>query len=123
MAGNRTTLGRSYIVGYNICLQYNPNKPNPLGGTMVIKLQLCNAAGVNLSSPSIAVVATSIDGSVTPPPNFQGSSNLGNTFRFSSGTYIYNLDTSQLPTVGAGVHSLGFTVNGVGTYRAQFTLK
>ena len=123
VAGNRTTLSRSYIVGYNICLQYDPNKPNPLGGTMVIKLQLCNAAGVNLSSPSIAVVATLIDGSVTPPPNFQGSSNLGNAFRFSSGSYIYNLDTSQLPTVGAGVHSLGFTVNGVGTYAAQFTLK
>ena len=60
---------------------------------------------------------------IVPPPNFQGSSNLGNVFRFTSGSYIYNLDTSQLPTIGAGAHSLGFTVNGVGTYAAQFTLK
>ncbi len=123
VAGNRTTLSRSYTVGYNVCLQYDPNKPNPLGGTMVIKLNLCNAAGVNLSSPSIAVVATLIDGTMTPPPNFQGNSNYGNAFRFSGGSYLYNLDTSQLPTIGAGVHSLGFTVNGVGTYAAQFTLK
>lgn len=123
VAGNQTTLSRSYNVGYNICLQYDPNKPTPLGGTMVIKLQLCNAAGVNLSSPSIAVVATLIDGAITPPPNFQGNSNYGNAFRFSSGMYIYNLDTSQLPTIGAGAHFLGFTVNGAGSYSAKFTLK
>jgi hypothetical protein len=123
VAGNRTTLSSSYNVGYLVCLQYDPTKPAPLGGTMVIKLQLCNAAGVNLSSPSIAVVATLIDGSMAPPPNFQGGSNLGNAFRFSSGSYIYNLDTSQLPTIGVGPHSLGFTVNGVGTYAANFTLK
>ena len=123
VAGNLTTLIRSYTVAYNVCLQYDPTKPSPLGGTMVIKLQLCNAAGVNLSSPSIAVVATLIDGSVAPPPNFQGGSNLGNVFRFASGTYIYNLDTSQLPTIGAGLHTLGFTVNGAGNYAAPFTLK
>jgi len=123
VAGNPTTLIRTYNVGYNVCLQYDPAKPNPLGGTMVIKFQLCNAAGVNLSSPSIAVVATLIDGTTTPPPNFQGGSNNGNVFRFSSGMYIYNLDTSQLPTIGAGSHSLGFTVNGAGTYAARFTLK
>lgn len=122
-AGNRTTLTRSYNVVYNVCLQYDPIKPNPLGGTMVVKLQLCNPAGVNLSSPSIAVVATLIDGSVAPPPNFQGGSNLGNVFRFSSGLYIYNLDTSQLTTIGAGAHTLGFTVNGAGSYAAPFTLK
>jgi hypothetical protein len=123
VAGNRTTLSRSYNVGYNICLQYDPNKANPLGGTMVIKLQLCNAAGVNLSSPSIAVVATLIDGAITPPPNFQGNSNYGNVFRFTSGMYVYNLDTSQLPTIGVGAHFLGFTVNGSGAYSAKFTLK
>ena len=125
VAGNTPTtpFSRDYTVGYNVCLQYDPNKPAPLGGTMVIKLQLCNAAGVNLSSPSIAVVATLIDGSIAPPPNFQGGSNLGNVFRFASGGYIYNLDTSQLSTIGAGTHSLGFTVNGVGAYTAQFTLK
>jgi hypothetical protein len=123
LAGNRATLSRSYTVGYKVCLQYDPVKANPLGGTMVVKVQLCNAAGVNVSSPSIAVVATLIDGSVAPPPNFQGNSNNGNVFRYSTGMYIYNLDTSKLPTIGAGVHSLGFTVNGAGTYAAQFTLK
>jgi hypothetical protein len=122
-AGNSTTRSATYNVGYNICLQYDPNKPAPLGGTMVIKFQLCNAAGVNLSSQNIAVVATLIDGSITPPPNFQGSSNFGNVFRFSGGGYIYNLDTSQLPTIGAGAHTLGFTVNGAGSYAAPFTLK
>ena len=123
VAGNRTALSRSYTVGYNVCLQYDPIKANPLGGTMVIKVQLCNSAGVNLSSPSIAVVATLIDGSIAPPPNFQGNSNNGNVFRYSGGMYIYNLDTSKLPTIGAGLHSLGFTVNGAGTYVAPFTLK
>ena len=123
MAGNSATLTRSYTVGYNVCLQYDPNKANPLGGTMVIKFQLCNAAGQNLSSANITVTATLIDGTVTPPPNFQGASNFGNVFRFTSGMYVYNLDTSQLPTIGAGSHSIGFTVNGTGTYSARFTLK
>jgi hypothetical protein len=123
LAGTQTTLSRTYNVGYRVCLQYDPNNPNPTGGTMVIKFQLCNAAGVNLSSPSINVVATLIDGAITPPPNFQGKSNYGNVFRYSSGMYIYNLDTSQLPTIGVGSHALGFTVNGVGGYSAPFSLK
>ncbi|HEY5422050.1 MAG TPA: hypothetical protein VIK05_01185, partial [Ilumatobacteraceae bacterium] len=110
VAGNSATLTRSYTVGYNVCLQYDPNKANPLGGTMVIKFQLCNAAGQNLSSANITVTATLIDGTVTPPPNFQGASNFGNVFRFTSGMYVYNLDTSQLPTIGAGSHTIGFTV-------------
>ena len=123
MAGNQLTLSRSYNVAYNVCLLYDPNKENPLGGTTVIKLQLCNSAGVNMSSPSIAVVATLIDGNIAVPPNYQGNSNSGNAFRFSGGSYIYNLDTSQLPTIGAGLHFLFFTVNGAGTYAAPFTLK
>jgi hypothetical protein len=68
-------------------------------------------------------VATLIDGTTMPPPNFQGSSNMGNVFRFTTGMYNYNLDTSQLPTIGAGPHTIGFTVNGVGNYSAKFTLK
>ena len=69
-------------------------------------------------------MATLIDGTVLPPPNFQGNSNFGFVFRLDGSTksYIYNLDTTR---IAAGSHTMGFTVNGVAapTYVLPFTLR
>ena len=124
VAGNETSASRSYTVAYRVCLQYNDGNPQPVGGTYPLKFQLCNASGTNLSSSQITVKATLIDGTTKPPPNFQGNSNLGDAFRYDpkGKFYIYNLDTTNLsPTA----HTLGFTVNGVGSpsYVLPFILK
>jgi hypothetical protein len=123
--GNTSTLSRTYTVGYRICLLYNPTKPSPRGGTVPIKLQLCNAAGANLSSSAIQLRALTVDGVLTPPP-FPGSSNDDFFFRYVASTqsYIYNLDTGVLP-IGRGAHTLQFSVGGtaLAAYEAPFALK
>jgi hypothetical protein len=60
-----------------------------------------------------------------PSPNFQGSSNLGYAFRFTGGSYTYNLDPTQPPALGAGAHTLYFVVTGTTSpvYAAPFTLR
>ena len=112
VAGNTTTATRTYSVAYGVCLLYDASKPQPTGGTYVLKFNLCNAAGANLSSSQLSAVATLIDGTILPPPNFQGNSNFGFVFRLDGSTksYNYNLDTTRIP---AGSHTMGFTVNGV----------
>jgi hypothetical protein len=125
-AGNTTTTSVNYTVGYGICLQYNPTSPKPHTGTFPIKLELCDAAGNNLSSASITLTALyeDVPGDL-PSPNFQGNSNNGFAFRFSSGLYIYNLDPTQgNPPLGPGTHTLYFSVSTSPgqVYAASFTL-
>ena len=48
------------VVAYGVCLQYDPAKTKKAGSTIPIKLQACNAAGVNLSSPGGVPVAVGI---------------------------------------------------------------
>ena len=125
-AGNVTTASVTYSVTYRICLGYDPLKGQPRTGTVPIKVGLCDAAGNNLSSASITLVALYQDivGQL-PSPNFQGSSNTGYEFRFGSGSYIYNLDPNQPPALGVGSHTLYFVVKGTSApvYAAPFTLK
>jgi hypothetical protein len=111
VAGNTSTATRPFSVGYGVCLKYNPTSSVHLLATAVLKFQLCDAAGNNLSSASLAVVATKIDGTIQPAKNIWGLFNLGYGFYFdaSSKTYIYALPT---PGIGAGSHSLGFSVAG-----------
>ncbi len=127
VAGNSFVVSQTYTVGYRICLLYDPLKANPLGGTVVIKLQVCDAAGTNLSSSKIVLKAVFIDGTIAPPPNFQGNSNNGQVFRNTSNpaAYIYNLDSSQLTQLVAGSHVMNFTIDGVASpaYVAPFVLK
>ncbi|HET9728663.1 MAG TPA: hypothetical protein VFR41_04535, partial [Acidimicrobiia bacterium] len=126
VAGNTTTMSVTYSVGYRICLLYDPTKPQSLTGTVVIKFQLCDAAGNNLSSPQITMTAVyqDVPGQL-PSPNFQGNSNNGYDFRYSSGQYIYNLDPTQPPALGTGSHTLYAVVKGTAApvYGLPFTLK
>ena len=124
-AGNTATATVTYSVGYGVCLQYDPTKPQPVTGTVPVKVQLCDAAGNNLSSSGLKLTARHYDdSSALPSPNWQGGSNPGYDFRFSSGSYIYNLDP-QNPTLTLGSHILWFTVKGTTApeYAAPFTLK
>jgi hypothetical protein len=125
VAGNTRVKTQTYTVGYAVCLEYNPQKPQSGTSTAVIKLQLCDDQGVNLTSPDMEVKATLIDGDTAPPPNYQGNSNYGALFRFTGDSMAYNLDLSQLTELTKGYHTMSFTVDGVASaaYQAGFTLK
>lgn len=104
---NASSLTVSYNVTYKICLQYDPTKAVPAGATMSIRLQLCDANNVNLSSKSITVTAIS----VTPSGTLSSKSAPDNVFVLSSGVYVYNLNT-KAPGFVAGSYNLQFTVAG-----------
>jgi hypothetical protein len=91
-------------VTYLVCVLFDQTKAVKSGATIAIKLQLCDANGVNLSSPGIAVIATSlIQVSSNAPAAIEdpGNSNPDNNFRFDPtlggpGGYVFNLKTTGL---------------------------
>jgi hypothetical protein len=122
---NTATKSVTYTV-YGVCLQYNPSNLKPVNGTMPIKVQLCDAAGHNLSSASITLTATTVDGSIDPGPDFNGSTNLGHLFRFDpqSAMYIYNLNVGALRTGSHILYFFASTTGNVQPYlQAPFMLK
>ena len=102
----------SVVVAYNTCLLYDDTQEKNIGSNYTITVQLCDAAGNNLSSRNITLTALTIDGEIVPGPNFQGNSNNGFVFRFTrnKSAYTYNLDTNGL---SAGQHFLYFTTEAV----------
>jgi hypothetical protein len=117
IATNPASSSISYKVAYKICLLYDPTQP-PRGGssTMPIKLQLCNANNVNLSSPSITLTPSQIVGPVTR--------SFTTPFRYDAtlAGYIVNVGTKGLP---AGTYNLQFTISGADTtiHTATFTIR
>lgn len=114
---------------YNICPLYDQTKAAKSGSTIPIKIQLCNASGVNLSAPNLVVTATSVtlvststseilqdSGNANPDYNFRYGSTLGGT-----GGYIFNLSTKGFTT---GTYKLNFVVESDSTvYSVQFQVK
>jgi hypothetical protein len=101
-----------YTVTYRMCPQYNATTAVSAGSTLPVKLQLCTASGNNLSSPSIVVTATDVVNAATGATRsaaWPGSANTGGAFRFSSGAYVFNLQTGSLP---AGNYLLRFSIAG-----------
>jgi hypothetical protein len=107
VAGNASTSSVGYMVAYKICLQYDPAHP-PRGGnsTIPIKLQICDANNVNLSSAGITLTTVQISGPVTVP--------FVDTFHFQpgNGSYIISVSTKTLPP---GDYNLEFTISGADT--------
>ncbi len=104
-------------VTYNVCLPYDPATAHKSGSTVPIKLQLCDAAGCNLSSAGIVVAAQSIVRASDSGPGAledSGSANPDDNFRFDptlgcTGGYIFNLSTKGLAT---GTYTLTFIAMG-----------
>jgi len=119
------------VVGYNTngCLLYDPTRSVKQGATFPIKLEVCDAAGHNLSSPSIVVHAVSVSmvsGGAPRAPEASGNANPDSDFRFDStlgvgGGYIFNLKTTGL---SSGTWNLNFTITGdPSTHSAKFGVK
>jgi len=96
---NMATATSTYVVSYNLCLQYDPLKSHKSGSTIPIKLQLCDSAGANFSNASIVLHATAltkVSSAATGVPEDAGNANPDNDFRFVSDSYIFNLKTTGL---------------------------
>jgi hypothetical protein len=101
--------------GFQICLLYDPLVAKKSGTAYPIKLQLCDANGHNLSSPSIAVHATSVSQASTNAPgplDDTGNANPDFDFRYDAalggtGGYIFNLSLRGFST---GTYNLNLTV-------------
>jgi N-acetylneuraminic acid mutarotase len=123
-AGNMTTANVGYVVAYGICPLFDMTKAHKADSTIPIKLSLCTAAGVNVSSADVTVVATSIHlVSTSAPGDLQdaGNANPDNQFRYADGSYIFNL---SLKGFSQGTYALVFTVgNDPSTHTVQFQVR
>jgi hypothetical protein len=127
--GNTSSQSVSYSVGFNVCALFDQAKAHKAGSTIPIKLQVCDAQGVNYSSASRTVVATSVILLATSAPGVledPGNANPDNQFRFDAGAgqgggYIFNLSTKNL---AQGTYGLVFTVSGdTTTHMVQFQVR
>jgi hypothetical protein len=121
--GHTTTQSVTYSVGYDVCLLYDETKAHKSGSTIPIKLQLC-AGGANISSPAIVVTALgTIRLSDYAPGEVEdaGQANPDDNFRYTGGSYMFNLKTTGLST---GTYALSFRVGAdPRTHAATFQIK
>lgn len=102
-----------------------PTTTNPAnaGSTVVIRVQIRNAAGQNVSSDSISLTPVGISSSASGPWN--AAPVVGEPFRFQTaqgGQYQFNLKTPS--TLTTGTYYLGFTIAGDPTIHAvSFTIR
>jgi hypothetical protein len=115
------------VIQYGICYLYDQTKAVQHNATVPIKLQLCDAAGHNLSSSAITVTATTValvsggsglvedSGNANPDDNFRYDPTLpGYIFNLStkplvSGTWRLSFRTSNDPA-GTSPYTAGFGV-------------
>ena len=106
---------------YEACLLYDPAKAHRLNSTAPLKVQVCDAAGANLSSPALSLTAAGVvkrDGSATTAlADSPGNANPDSTFRYDPelAGYVFNLSTKGL---SRGTWELRFTVAGSPTVHA-----
>lgn len=100
---------------YVTCLLYDPTKAHRAGRTVPLKVQLCDEAGANLSSPELPLTAVGLvkrDASAsTTLAESPGNANPDSAFRYDEelAGYIFNLSTRGLTS---GTWELRFTVAG-----------
>ena len=112
-------------VRFGTCLLYDPLKAKKSGSAYPIKLQLCDATGHNVSSPSLVLHARSYTPTslTAPEVDDSGNANPDLDFRYdaSLGGYIFNLSTKGIQT---GTYNLNFTVGSDPTpYSVSFAVK
>jgi len=126
-SGNSSSALQTVTVAYGVCLLYDASRQVNSGAAIPIKLELCNAAGADLSSPALLPQAVSIgiDGSnATIAATDEGGANPSGVFRYDAtlgtgGGYIFNLSTKGL---ASGAWHLTFTAGGQ-TYAVPFRIR
>jgi dipeptidyl aminopeptidase/acylaminoacyl peptidase len=109
---------------YGVVAGFDQTKPVKSGSTLPIKVQLTNSSGANLSSSSILVTALNvvrISTNTASQVQDSGNANPDNNFRFSGGSYIFNLSTKGYAT---GTYLLRFKAGADPTvHTVQFQVK
>jgi hypothetical protein len=122
--GNTWTTNQTYTVAYNQCVLFDQTKAHKAGSTIPIKLELCDAAGANVSSVTVPLVATGVYLVSTTAPGplvDSGNANPDSQFRFAGGSYIFNL---SLKDFAQGTYALTFTAgNDPTTHAVQFQVR
>jgi hypothetical protein len=107
-AGHTVTASTSYTVGYNVRVLFDQRLAVKRGKTLGVAIQLTDAAGANVSSPSIPVTVTglrAVSSDAVVPLQDSEWLNPDHTFRFALGAYGYALGTKGLT---AGTYELKF---------------
>ena len=128
LAGNASAGSVVYAVQYGVCALYDETKAVRQNATVPIKVALCDAHGVNQSSPGVvlhAVAVTPEAGTLSGILDDAGQANPDYDFRYTAlatgGGYIFNLSTRGIPS---GVWRLHFTVsNDPVTHTVKFGVK
>jgi hypothetical protein len=122
--GNTTTSTVTHVVAYGQCVLFDQTKAKNAGSTLPVKLELCNAAGGNVSSASVPVVATAVyqvSTNAPDPLDDSGNANPDDQFRFAGGSYIFNLSLKGFTT---GTYALVYKAgNDPTTHTVQFQVK
>jgi len=124
--GNSASLAGAYAVVYNICPLYDAGVAKKSGSAYPIKLQLCDAAGANLSTSSVVVHAVGVTHVSSNTPALlddTGNANPDGDFRYdaTANAYVFNLSTKGYAT---GVYSLMFTAGSDTTvHSVMFAIK
>jgi Tol biopolymer transport system component len=109
---------------YAVAALFDQTKPVKSGSTLPVKLQLTNSGGANVSSSSIVVTALNvvrISTNTASQVQDSGNANPDNNFRFSGGSYIFNLSTKGYAT---GTYLLRFKAGADPTvHTVQFQVK
>jgi hypothetical protein len=111
---------------YSVKALYDQTKSHKLGSTVPIKIQVCVANGVNVSSSSLPVTATGltkVDNTASTVEDSGSANSPDNNFRYDAtlAGYIFNLSTTGLTT---GTWVLSFTVGADPTVQhVQFDVK
>ncbi|MBZ5567463.1 MAG: HYR domain-containing protein [Acidobacteriia bacterium] len=115
--GNASSSSVSYSVGYKLCL-LDRLQPKPSGSTIPVRLELCDYAGHNVSSPALVVVAAGVVDANGAAMLLQaaGNDNPGLHFRYigarTFGAYGFELKTKGL---APGIYRLLVRVGGDST--------
>ena len=86
-AGNLSSATTDYTVRYNLCVLYDQTKAHKSGSTVPIKLQLCDASGVNYSAAGTVVTAsglTKTDSTASSSVEDSGNANPEYNFRYDA---------------------------------------
>ena len=117
IASNSASQSVNYLITYGVRVLFDQARAAKSGSTIPIKVQLIDANGNNVSSPSVVVHAVSVTqtsssasvllddaGQANPDFDFRYDSSLGGT-----GGYIFNLKTTGY---GTGTYVLNYAVGG-----------
>ena len=91
---------------------FDNNKAVQKNATIPIKLNLCDANGVNASSSAVVLNAKNLvwwGSESAPDVQDSGNANPDSNFRYTGGSYMFNLSTKNL---WSGTWGLEFQANG-----------